>query len=104
MAASAVCPSASGLRCRSIGGICRKGFAGFPSSQVNMFPDAWPPAIVERSADMLIEVTEPLSIAMDTQINDSSRLVDSWKLLTLRAWANDRFEILVVVEDKYYAF
>lgn len=75
IAASAVCPSASGLRRRSIGEICRKGFAGFPSSQVKMFPDAWPPAIVERSAEMLIEVTEPLSTATGNEISGSSRVL-----------------------------
>lgn len=68
-----------------------------------MFPDAWPPAIVERSAEMLIEVTEPLSIATYNEISDCCGLVTSKKLLTFSAWANDRFEILVVVEDKYDA-
>ena len=63
IAASVVCPSASGVRRRSVGEIWRNGFAGFASSHVNILPDAWPPAMVERSAEMLIEVTEPHSIA-----------------------------------------
>lgn len=63
IAASVVCPSASGVRSLSIGEIWRNGFAGFASSQVNILPDACPPAIVERSAEMLIAVTEPHSIA-----------------------------------------
>ena len=47
----------------SVGGICKRGLAGFAISHVKMSPEEWPPATLDWSADTAIEVIDPHSRA-----------------------------------------
>lgn len=80
-------------------GIVKNGLDARLVSHVKILPFACPPAIVVWSAEMAMAVIGPDSTAISCQY-----LVHQHALkLTFGSWANNHFQVLVIIKHKYYS-